>query len=69
MVAENYNLNVTEVRDSDFKNAFSRNFQLHRRDPMTTIWNFPSGRRAQVNVMILKVVGQLVIKLTSLHAS
>ena len=30
---KNYNLNVTEVRDSDFKNAFSGNFQLHRRDP------------------------------------
>ena len=30
---KNYNLNVTEVRDSDFKNAFSRNFQFHRRDP------------------------------------
>ena len=24
---------VTEVLVSDFKNAFSRNFQLHRRDP------------------------------------
>ena len=29
----NYNLNVTEVLDSDFKNAFSRNFQFLRRDP------------------------------------
>ena len=28
-----YNLNETEVLDSDFKNAFSRNFQFHRRDP------------------------------------
>ena len=26
-------MNVTEVRDSDFKNAFSRNFQFNRRDP------------------------------------
>ena len=29
---ENYNLNVTEVRDSDLK-KFSRNFQFHRGDP------------------------------------
>ena len=28
------NLNVTEVLVSDFKNAFSRNFQLHSRDPI-----------------------------------
>ena len=31
---KNYNLNVTEVLVSDFKNAFPRNFQLHRRDPI-----------------------------------
>ena len=24
---------MVKVRDSDFKNAFSRNFQFHRRDP------------------------------------
>ena len=30
---KNYNLNVTEVQDSDFKKCFSRNFQFHRRDP------------------------------------
>ena len=30
---KNYNLNVPEVLVSDFKNAFFRNFQLHRRDP------------------------------------
>ena len=30
---KNYNLNVREVRDSDFKNALYRNFQFHCRDP------------------------------------
>ena len=30
---KNYNMNVTEVRDLDFKNVFSRNFQFHRQDP------------------------------------
>ena len=32
---KNYNLNVTEVRDSGFgfQKCLSRNFQLHRRDP------------------------------------
>ena len=28
-------MNVTEIRDLDFKNAFFRNFQFHRRDPNT----------------------------------
>ena len=31
-------MNVTEVRDSDLKNAFSRNFQFHRRDPNSGIF-------------------------------
>ena len=31
---KNYNLNVTENLDSDFKKCFSRNFQFHRRDPI-----------------------------------
>ena len=32
-MVKNYNLNVTEVLDPDFKKKFSRNFQFHRRDP------------------------------------
>ena len=31
---KNYNLNVTDVLFSEFKNAFSWNFQFHRRDPI-----------------------------------
>ena len=30
---KNYNLNLTEVRDSDLKKCLSRNFQFNRRDP------------------------------------
>ena len=38
---KNFNLNVTEVRDPDFKNASSCNFQFHRRAP--TIRNFSTS--------------------------
>ena len=31
-------MNVTEVRNSDFKKAFSQNFQFHRRDPRSDWW-------------------------------
>ena len=34
---KNYDLNVTEVLISDFKKAFSRNFQFHGRHPTTSI--------------------------------
>ena len=34
---KNNNLNATEVLASEFKNAFARNFQLHRRDPSKNI--------------------------------
>ena len=37
-----YNLNITEVLVSDFKNDFARNFQFHRRDSITQ-WKLFEG--------------------------
>ena len=39
---KNYNFNVTEARNSDFKKCFSRNFQFHRRDPNQNLLQFDS---------------------------
>ena len=44
-------MNLTEVLVSDLKNAFSRNFQLHRRDPITDrppFGGLGSGRRGML---------------------
>ena len=45
---KNYNLNVTEVRDSTLK-KFSRNFQFPRRDP---------NQKIDTNCLVIKVIGR-----------
>ena len=53
---KNFNLNVTEVLVSDFKNAFSQNFQFHRRDPNEEIIAFFAALREESNTVRSRLV-------------
>ena len=63
-MVKNYNLNVTEVRDSDFKKCFSRNFRFHRRDPtVEDSYSFGPGPVKTNLAVFMLAIAESVFKL------